>query len=398
MKLTPITPLDFSLLPLPSIYFGAGRFSRLAELAGSFGKNILVVTGACALQRSGRLSELMESLKNGGMCPCHLAVDREPSPELVDGAVSEYRALAIDVVLAVGGGSVLDAGKAISAMLRYDLPVERFIEGQEGFIAHDGRKVPFIAVPTTSGTGSEVTNNAVISRIGSNGFKRSLRHPAFVPDIALIDPELMVTVSPELTAASGMDACTQLLEAFTSPFATPYTDAITCSGLERFSRSFFSACTVCSGDSAVRGDVAYAALMSGIALANAGLGIVHGFASSVGGLIDIPHGTLCASLLAEATRENIVQLRAIDGSHPALQKYARAGAILSGVADKDVHAGCERLVETFEEWQESLSFPRLRSYGLTLEDLDGIVTATRSKSNAVALDHAAMKRILSKRL
>jgi alcohol dehydrogenase class IV len=387
---------DFSLLPLPAIHFGAGRFSRLAELAGSFGKNILVVTGAQALQRSGRLADLMESLQSGGMRPFHLVVDREPSPELVDSAVSHYRGFSIDAVLAVGGGSVLDAGKAISAMLLYELPVERFIEGQEGFMQHDGRKVPFIAVPTTSGTGSEVTNNAVISRVCRNGFKRSLRHAAFVPDIALIDPELMVTVSPELTAASGMDACTQLLEAFTSPFATPYTDALACSGLERFSSSFLSACTDCSGESGVRGDIAYAALMSGITLANAGLGIVHGFASSVGGLINMPHGTLCATLLAEATRENIAQLRAIDESHPTLQKYAKAGAILSGVTG-DVHAGCERLVETLEEWQELLSFPRLHSFGLAAEDLDGIITATRSKSNAVQLDHAAMKRILLSR-
>ena len=183
----PNLPLDFSLLPLPSIHFGVGRFSRLAELAGSFGKNILVVTGAHALQRSGRLSNLMESLQSAGMCTYHLAVDREPSPELVDRAVSYYQELAIEVVLAVGGGSVLDAGKAISAMLLCDAAVERFIEGQEGFMQHDGRKVPFIAVPTTSGTGSEVTNNAVISRIGLNGFKRSLRHAAFVPNIALIE-------------------------------------------------------------------------------------------------------------------------------------------------------------------------------------------------------------------
>ena len=393
------TPLhDFSLLPLPAIHFGSGQFSWLAELSGSFGKNILLITGSHALQRSGRLEELMDKLQSGGMSPFHLIVDREPSPELVDGAVSQYRDLSIDVVLAVGGGSVLDTGKAVSAMLLYDTPVERFIEGQEGFMQHDGRKVPFIAVPTTSGTGSEVTNNAVISRVGRNGFKRSLRHAAFVPDIALIDPELMVTVSPELTAASGMDACTQLLEALTSPFATPYTDALTCSGLEYFSRSFLSACTDRSGDSSVRGDIAYAALMSGIALANAGLGIVHGFASSVGGLIDIPHGTLCATLLAEATRENIAQLRSIDGSHPVLQKYARVAAILSGIAADDVHAGCERLVETLEEWQEQLSFPRLRSFGLFVEDLDGIVAATRSKSNAVQLDDAAMKRILSNRL
>ena len=185
MKLIPNPIPDFSLLPLPAIHFGVGRFSRLAELAGTFGKNILVVTGAQALQRSGHLSELMDRLQSGGMSPFHLAVDREPSPELVDGAVSQYRDLAIDVVLAVGGGSVLDAGKAISAMLLYDKAVERFIEGQEGFMQHDGRKVPFIAVPTTSGTGSEVTNNAVISRLGRTGFKRSLRHAAFVPNIAL---------------------------------------------------------------------------------------------------------------------------------------------------------------------------------------------------------------------
>lgn len=397
MILLPRPRPDFSLLPLPAIYFGPGRFSMLAELAGTFGKNILVVTGSHALQRSGRLAELTDGLQSAGMRPAYLVVDREPSPELVDGAVSQYRRLAIDVVLAVGGGSVLDAGKAISAMLRYDLPVERFIEGQEGFMPHDGRKVPFIAVPTTSGTGSEVTNNAVISRVGRSGFKRSLRHAAFVPDIALIDPELMVTVLPELTATSGMDACTQLLEAFTSPFATPYTDALSCSGLEHFSRSFLSACTDRSADSDVRGDIAYAALMSGIALANAGLGIVHGFASSVGGLIDIPHGTLCATLLAEATSENIARLRSIDSGHPALLKYAKAGAILSGVDSEEVHAGCERLVDTLEAWQEQLSFPRLRSYGLFAGDLDGIVTATRSKSNAVQLDEAAMKRILSKR-
>lgn len=389
---------DFSLLPLPAIYFGPGRFSSLAELAALFGRNILVVTGSHALQHSGRLSFLLDALKRGGLRSHHLVVDREPFPELIDSALSVYRELSIDAVLAVGGGSVLDAGKAVSAMLLNNLPVERFIEGQEGFMPHDGRKVPFIAVPTTSGTGSEVTNNAVISRVGQSGYKRSLRHRAFVPDIALIDPELMVSAPPELTASSGMDACTQLLEAYLSPFASPYTDALVCSGFEHFSRSFIAACTDRPDDRVVRGDIAYAAMMSGIALANAGLGIVHGFASSVGGLIDIPHGTLCATLLAEATRENIAQLRAVDGDHHLLQKYAKAGAILSEAAAGDVHAGCERLIETLEEWQELLSFPGLRHYGLFAEDIDGIVAATRSKSNAVQLDAAAMKRILSNRL
>ncbi|NTV06773.1 MAG: iron-containing alcohol dehydrogenase [Chlorobiaceae bacterium] len=389
---------NFYLFPLPAIHFGPGRFSLLAELAGTFGKNILVITGRHALEQSGRLRSLLDALRDARLNSFHFVVDREPSPELVDGAVSEYRTLSIDAVLSVGGGSVLDAGKAISAMLLYDLSVERFIEGREDFIPHNGRKVPFIAVPTTSGTGSEVTNNAVISRVGRNGFKRSLRHASFVPDIALIDPELIVTVSPELTAASGMDACTQLLEAYTSPFATPYTDALVFSGLEHFSRSFLSACTDRADDSNVRGDIAYAALMSGIALANAGLGIVHGFASSVGGLIDIPHGTLCATLLAEATRENIAQLRIIDEKHPVLQKYAKVGCMLSGSVAEDLFSDCNRLQATLDEWQELLGFPGLSSYGLLAADLDGIVKITRSKSNAVQLDHSAMKRILSNRL
>lgn len=389
---------DFSLLPLPAIHFGAGRFSSLAQHIAPFGRTILVVTGAHALRHSGHLSELIESLQQSGLRVHHLAVDREPSPELVNHAVSRFRDCSVDAVLAIGGGSVLDAGKAISAMLLQTLPVERFIEGQEAFTAHDGRKVPFIAVPTTSGTGSEVTSNAVISRVGAGGFKRSIRHPAFVPDIALIDPELILTLPEEMTAASGMDACTQLIEAFTSPFASPYTDALACNGLERFSRSFPGVCTNRALDSSARGDIAWAALLSGIVLANAGLGVVHGFASSVGGLVNIPHGTLCATLLLEATRENIAALRLVDPGHPVLHKYARAGALLSGSAHGDVHSGCEKLLERLEAWQEQLRFPRLSRYGLESLDIDHIVSITRCKSNAVQLDEAAMKRILLKRI
>ncbi|TLU83350.1 MAG: iron-containing alcohol dehydrogenase [Chlorobium sp.] len=389
---------DFSLLPLPVIHFGAGRFSGLAGLAAGFGRNVLLITGGSALQHSGRLSPLLDSLEERGMRHYHVVVHREPSPDLVDEAVGLYRDKSIDVVLAAGGGSVLDAGKAVSAMLLQDHPVERFIEGQPGFMLHDGRKVPFIAVPTTSGTGSEVTNNAVISSVGVSGYKRSLRHAAFVPDIALLDPELMVTVPPELTAAAGMDACTQLLEAYLSPFSNSYTDAVAFSGLEHFTRSFMPVCTDRAGDISARGDIAYAALMSGIALTNAGLGIVHGFASSVGGLFEIPHGTLCATLLAEATRENIEQLRIADPGHPALVKYARAGELLSGIPVGDVHAGCDRLVMLLEEWQEVLRFPRLGAFGITASDIGRIASLTRSKSNPVQLDDSSMRRILASRL
>ena len=389
---------DFFLLPLPRIHFGPGRLSLLVSSCSSYGRSLLLVTGMGTLERSPSLAALTEELERSGINCTHLKVDGEPSPELIDRAVALGRVRNFDVVAAVGGGSVMDAGKAVSAMLLQHHSVERFIEGQEGFMTHDGRKVPFIAVPTTSGTGSEVTNNAVISRVGPGGYKRSLRHAAFVPDISIVDPELMLTASPALTAASGMDACTQLLEAYLSPLANPYTDALACSGLERFSRSLMKACSDGAGDVAVRADMAYAALMSGIALANAGLGIVHGFASSVGGLFDIPHGTLCATLLAESTRENISQLRKTGGYHPALGKFAKAGGILTGSVTENVQDGCDRLVARLEEWQAQLEFPRLGEFGVRKQDFEVIIASTRSRGNAVSLDPSAMRRILAARL
>ncbi|NTU68590.1 MAG: iron-containing alcohol dehydrogenase [Chlorobiaceae bacterium] len=388
----------FSLLPLPRIHFGQGEVSMLPGLCSGFGKHLLLVTGSSALKRSGRLSRLLGAFAGDGFQVLHLPVGQEPSADLIDRTVLAYRGRLVDVVVAIGGGSVLDAGKAISAMLMQRHPVERFIEGREGVIPHDGRKVPFIAVPTTSGTGSEVTNNAVISRVGPGGYKRSLRHEAFVPDVALIDPELMTSAPPGLTASSGMDACTQLLEAYLSPYASPYTDAVALSGLERFSRSFMSACSTGAGDPVVRADIAYAALMSGIALANAGLGIVHGFASSIGGSYDIPHGTLCATLLAESTKVNIEGLRRLDSRHPALEKFAMVGGIVAGAASRNVEEGCGMLVEQLEAWQDGLGFPRLGEFGVREAELDGIVAVTRSKSNAVDLDTAAMRSILAARL
>lgn len=390
--------MQFSVLPTPRIHFGAGTLSKLPALAAAYGRRMLLVTGRQTLRRSPVASGMLDELSRAGIEVACLEVDREPSPELIDEAAALGRQTPFDVVVAIGGGSAVDAGKAISAMLLQRDPVERFIEGQPGFKPHDGRKIPFIAVPTTSGTGTEATSNAVISRVGPGGYKRSLRHAAFVPNEAVIDPELMTSAPPELTASSGMDAFTQLLEAYLSPFASPFTDAISCSGLVHFSRSFELACGSGAGDVAVRADMAYAALMSGIALSNAGLGIVHGFASSVGGLFDIPHGTLCATLLAEATRENIRQLRESDGGEAGLRKFANASLILTGSATGSVPDDCDRLVELLEEWQQQFAFPRLGEFGLRESDLAEIIAATRSKSNAAPLDTAAMRRILVARV
>ncbi|MCW8796405.1 MAG: iron-containing alcohol dehydrogenase [Chlorobium sp.] len=394
-----MSSFDFSLLRQPRVYFGPGRFQEIPSLITEFGTTVLLVCGAVSLQRSGALSVLAERLESDSLDYHLCTITGEPSPELVDRAVTEFSDAGIEVVVAIGGGSVLDAGKAISAMLMKNEPVERFIEGQPGFREHDGLKVPFIAVPTTAGTGSEATNNAVLSSVGKEGYKRSLRHPAFVPDIALIDPELMLTMPAALTVASGMDACTQLLEALLSPFASPFTEAVAISGIESFSRSFLPACEKGAEDIDARGGMAYAALMSGIALANAGLGIVHGFASSVGGFVDIPHGTLCSTLLCPATRENIYALReGGSGYREFLSRYARVGRILSGNDSLDDRDACNVLIEVLDSWQQELNFPLLSNFGVTEKDLDYIVGRTRCKSNPVDLDDRVMKKILQERL
>ncbi len=390
---------SFSLLRQPRVFFGPGTIKSFPSLIHEFGRNVLLVTGTATLQRSESLASFHDRMQAESLCCHHYAIKGEPSPELVDRAVEEYGCAGIQVVVAVGGGSALDAGKAISAMLVKKEPVGHFIEGQPEYREHDGSKVPFIAVPTTSGTGSEATNNAVISKVADSGYKRSLRHHAFVPEVAVIDPILMLSLPFGLTAASGMDALTQLLEALVSPYGSPYTDAVALSGIELFSQTFIRACHNGAADIDARSGMAYAALMSGIALANAGLGIVHGFASSAGGYVAVPHGQLCATLLYPATRENISQLRGnVDRSAYFLAKYAKAGRLLSEDSSLNDDEGCCALLEKLESWQRELQFPRLGDFGIVEKDVDFIVSKTRSKSNPVELSVESMKKILKERL
>lgn len=390
---------SFSLLSQPRVFFGCGEADILPSLVRQFGNTVLLVTGGGTLRRSDRLMSLVDAMRAEQLTCRHYAIEGEPSPEHVDLAVKQYGSDGIKVVVAIGGGSALDAGKAISAMLLKNEPVERFIEGQPEYREHDGVKIPFIAVPTTSGTGSEATNNAVISNVGKNGYKRSLRHPAFVPEIALIDPELMLSLPRSLTATSGMDALTQLLEALVSSYGSPYTDAVALSGIEHFARSFMRACENGETDVEARGGMAYAAFMSGIALTNAGLGIVHGYASSIGGYVDIPHGALCASLLFSATRENITRLfeKEEDAAY-FLAKYAKAGRLLNSDFSLNTGEACHALLEKLESLQDALTFPRLGAYGIEEKDLELIVSGTRSKSNPVELGRESMRKILEERL
>jgi len=389
----------FNFAKIPKILFGAGTFNEVPDILRQLGRTVLIVTGASSHKEGGRWEKLTSALEKASVRHFHFIVKGEPSPELVDGAVAEFKGDGIDAVLSWGGGSVVDAGKAISAMLPQDGSVFDYLEGVGTDKAHNGVKVPFIAVPTTSGTGSEATKNAVLSRIGPGGFKKSLRHDNLVPDIAVLDPELVLSCPPGVTAACGMDAFTQLLESYVSTGASPMTDALAFSGLERVKSGLVRVCADGAGDLGARQDMAYAALISGITLANAGLGLVHGLASPIGGAFEIPHGVVCGALMGLATEATIGKLKALHGpDHPALRKFSRVGAMLRGVEGADVPAGCEMLVETIREWTRTLKIPRLGEYGITESDLDGIVSGAGNKNNPVPLEPEEIRAVLQQSL
>ena len=390
--------LNFNFARMPRLIFGAGRINEAAGLLSSWGRVALLITGGGSHKASGRWDSFLESLETAGVTWHHAAVCGEPSPDMVDAIAAEYRDADINAVLAWGGGGAVDAGKAVSAMLRHKSPVADYLEGVGDPSRLTGDKVPFVAVPTTSGTGAEATKNAVLSRVGPDGYKESLRHDNFVPDAALLDPELMTSCPPHVTAACGMDALTQLLESYASGNGSPITESLAFSGLQAAKENLVPACTTGAGDPAVRAGMAYAALMSGVTLANAGLGAVHGLAGPLGGFFPVPHGAACGTLLAPITRITIEKLLESDPQHPGLKKYACAGSLLSGDFGADLSAACHLLVHTLEHWSHDLNMPRLSEFGVTENDLEKIADAGGNKYNPAPLSRDEMIRALRERL
>ncbi len=392
---------SFSFARIPNIIFGLKSFSKLFDIILNYGKNIVIVTGGSSLERSGKWADIVSNIDDRGITTDRVVIKEEPSPTIIDQYTSEFRGKKIDLVIGIGGGSVTDAGKAISAMIPKKDSVKNYLEGV-GTKLPDGEKIPYIAIPTTSGTGSEATKNAVISEIGPQGYKKSLRHENYVPDVAIIDPELMITCPPDITAACGLDAFTQLLESYVSTQASPMTDVLAKSGIINVKDNLISACNEGSSNINVRSEMAYGSLLSGITLANAGLGIVHGLAGPIGGLFEIPHGFACGTLLAEATKTNIELLKEKGPKgKESLAKYAHIGAL---VADEEcfmidkIPEYCEILIEKLEEWTSELKIKRLGKFGIKEEDIAEIVDKASVKNNPVTLSKDNMKNILLNRL
>lgn len=238
----------------------------------------------------------------------------------------------------------------------------------------------------------------MLSIVGKHGFKRSLRHDSFMPDLALVHPELAMGCPPAVTAACGLDALTQLLEAYVSTQASPMTDVLALSGLRHITDGFLRACER-GDDFDARARMAYAALLSGIVLTNAGLGLVHGFAGPIGSAITMPHGEVCGTLLGETTRRTIEALRADPEKHAtALAKYAQAGIILSGQSSASPQTDCQRLVDTLDDWIERTRIPRLGRCGMRIGDLPHILDQANDKNSPVTLDRSQMEAILTARL
>lgn len=383
---------DFSFAITPRLQFGAGKISLLPAAIRGFGTRALLVTGARSFLASSAGDGLQEALTAKGITFQMYKVGKEPTPGTVDAAVETFSSWAPDCIVAIGGGSVLDAGKAISAMLPLQSGVKNYLEGV-GDKKHPGMKIPFIAVPTTSGTGSEATKNAVISEIGTQGYKRSLRHDKFVPDLAVVDPALTMGCPPDVTATSGMDAFTQLLESYLSTSANPLTDALAVEGLRRVSRSLKIAYKD-GGNPDARAGMALAAYISGITLANAGLGLVHGFASSIGGFFGISHGIICSALMGPANKVTVRKLRAAHASSEALKKYAAAGMLFSPEKGKSDDYYVDALLSRIESLTGEMKVPRLSTYGIGRNDLQRIVAATDNKNNPVKLDTDEMTEVL----
>jgi len=390
----------FSIARIPRIEFGAGTIKKLPTLAASYGNTLLLVTGASSLDQSGVWPSIEQKLSEARLHWHRVTVNGEPSPQMVDEAVAVHRENAIDLVVGIGGGSVLDAAKAISGLLRIGDTVMDYLEGAGPEKTYRGPAVPFIAIPTTAGTGSEATKNAVLSVHGRDGFKKSFRDEQLVPEYALIDPDLLASCPPALIAADGMDALTQLLESWVSIRANPMTDALAWSGLEA-ARDNLLPWYEGSGDpSQARAGMAYAALMSGITLAQTGLGSVHGLASPLGAFFPIPHGVACGTLVCAATRINIDAMLAREPENPALEKYTKVAELLCQQTFSTPEQAWEELLRLLDDWTQQLQLPLLDDYGITPADFDHIVAHARGssmKTNPIVLGDEEIVAILELR-
>lgn len=380
--------MPFEFATAARVIFGAGTAEQLPRLASGLGRRALLVAGA----NPARHSQHIDALAKGDLSCTVVSAAGEPSIAAIEAARAEARRSRCDLVIAIGGGSVIDSGKALAALIPNPGEALDYLE-----VIGAGEKLtvsplPFIALPTTAGTGAEVTKNAVLGS-PEHGVKVSLRDNRMLPDIALVDPLLTHSLPPAATASTGMDALTQLLEPFVSYLANPLTDALCEAGLRRAGRSLRRVVAE-PNDADARADMALASLLGGLALANAKLGAVHGFAGVLGGLTGAPHGAVCAALLPGVMQANMTALAERAADSPALGKYRRAARLLLDAPDATAHDALAWISETSRLFE----LPRLGELGLGKADFAEIVAKSQAsssmKGNPILLNAQELEAIL----
>ncbi len=393
--------LRFDFLQVPQLKFGFGRIIELPESLEQFKATNCLFVGNRSVLKSAKITEILAEIKeNEQVTVGLLEVQGEPDTTQVDKGVQLGKELQANCVIAIGGGSAIDLGKAIAGLLTNEGEAKDYME-----VIGTGKKItnepaPLIAIPTTAGTGSEATKNAVILS-KKEKIKASIRSPLLIPKLAIIDPELMLSMPRNVTASTGMDALTQLIEAYTSNKAQPLTDVLARMGLNRAIKSLLLAYDN-GQDVSAREDMAFSALLSGICLANAGLGAVHGFAGILGGRLEIPHGVICAALLKPVIEENIRQMVKEVPYHRTLTKYVKLAYLFGVPKNENIKTTAFNLIERLEQLTNLLKIPKLSSLGLQEQDFETIIPLVLKSSsiryNPVALSEEALYSILQKTL
>ena len=381
--------MRFEFATAARIIFGAGSVSQLAQLAGDKGRHALVVTGS----QPSRVGDCIQSLRNARLRHTLYPVAGEPAIDVVNQAKAAALSAGCDLVIGIGGGSVLDSGKAIAALIPNEGEALDYLEVIGKGQTLRQAPIPFIAVPTTAGTGAEVTKNAVLTS-PQHRQKVSLRDNRMLADIALLDPMLTGSMPPSVTASTGMDALTQVLEPYVSCFANPLADAFCIQGLRRVGRSLRRVYAA-PDDAAAREDMAFASLMGGLALANAKLGAVHGFAGVLGGMYAAPHGAVCAALLPHVIKANIRALQQRQPHHPTLKRFDDIARLILD----DPSANASAALDWIDETSRLFGIPKLGGYGVQATDFDAIVekssASSSMKGNPLQLNADELKAILA---
>lgn len=394
------TSMNFEFITANRIVFGPGCFAQMGNIARAFGRRAFVVTGRQALRDSGKLDVLKESLARNEIEFVHFVGPGEPEIGTVELAAAEARREVCDLVIGVGGGSVIDLAKAVAGLLTNEGSLLDYLE-----VIGKGRALrelaaPLIAAPTTAGTGAEVTANAVIKDPAGKQ-KVSLRSPLLLPKVALIDPELTYSLPPEITAQSGMDALVHLIEGYTSKRAQPLTDPFCRDGILRTGRSLVKACEN-GQDRVAREDMALASLQGGIVLANAGLGAVHGMAAVLGGSYPIPHGIACACLLPHVFETNARRLSSGPSNYAVFRRYLDISGWLVGERRRSDDETLELGLEFIRELVRRLKVPTLSEFGVNEEDLPEIARksaqASSTRANPVVLSLEEFTEVLRRAL